>query len=56
MWKFMVGLLSGFAFGVITATAMADGYMIGWTVTLDGTEICSDPFIWSSIKEIECDS
>lgn len=37
-----------------------NGYLTGWDVTIttdDGDEVkCSDPFVWKSLKEIECDA
>jgi len=47
-------------FGAVTAGMAAviagnDGTMTGWSVTKDGEEICSDPTISISSKEIECD-
>ena len=32
-----------------------NGYLTGWSVTKDGDEVCSDPYIWTSTREIECD-
>jgi hypothetical protein len=60
----MTRVLIGFVLGVgsaLTVSAMAqrivgrDGYLFGWTVTVDGRELCSDPFIWTATREIECD-
>lgn len=54
----------GFAAGIMTAAAIpaaaaaivgSTGYLSGWTVTKDGYEICYMPYIWTSIREIECD-
>lgn len=59
MKKFIFGLVLGLILGAVAVSWAArivggNGYLIGWSVTLDGDEICSDPFIWVSIKEIEC--
>lgn len=59
MRKFLLGLIAGILLGGSIATYAAgvfgDGYLMGWTVTKDGEEVCSDPFTWPGIKEIECD-
>jgi hypothetical protein len=41
----------------VTAAALvgSTGYLMGWTVTKDGDEICSMPFVWTATKEIDCD-
>lgn len=31
-----------------------DGYLMGWTVTIEGEEICSDPYVWKATREIDC--
>ena len=52
----VLGLMIGSAAGAFAAVlAGDDGYLSGWTVMKDGEEICSDPFVWTSINEIECD-
>jgi hypothetical protein len=53
---FMIGLAAGAAVPVAAATIVGStGYLIGWSVTKDGNEICYMPYIWTSIREIECD-
>jgi len=60
MRKFFAGLAVGLALGT-ASTAMAamvagdSGFLFGFTVTYNGEEICSDPWVWTGgIKEIEC--
>ena len=58
MRHFIYGLITGI--GIATATAayaaslVGSGYLFGWDVTVDGDRVCSDPYIWSSVKEIDC--
>lgn len=59
MKKFILGFVLGLLFGVVTVAYAAkivgnDGYLIEWDVKYKGEIICSDPFIWVSIKEIDC--
>lgn len=51
----VLGLLLGAAGAAVAATCVGQGYAMGWTVTVDGNDICDDPFIWTGTKEIECD-
>jgi hypothetical protein len=49
MAKFSTGMLPGIALG-LTAEAWAAGVygsrtLLGWTVTKDGEEVCSDPLV-----------
>lgn len=60
MKKFWVGLVLGLLVGIVGSTFAAqivgsNGYLLNWTVTKDGEEICDGPFVWTSTKEIECD-
>lgn len=62
---FVLGLLLGLAASagasrtVTPEDAMANvtgnGYLMGWTVTIEGEEICSDPFAWKATQEIDCE-
>lgn len=53
---FIIGLAAGAAVPAVAATIVGStGYLSGWTVTKDGDEICYMPYIWTSIREIECD-
>jgi hypothetical protein len=52
----IIGVVIGSAVGAFAAVIAGDnGYLLGWTVTKDGEQICSDPFICTGINEIECD-
>jgi hypothetical protein len=52
----LLGLLLGFTGSAFAARMVGDnGYLIGWTVTVGGEEICADPYVWVSTREIECD-
>lgn len=55
-----MGTVIGFLLGIaVSASAQRivgnDGYLMGWDITYRGEVICSDPFIWRSIMEIECE-
>ena len=60
MRRFLFGLACGLTIGTVgTATAAHlvgdNGYLVGWTVTKEGDEICDMPFVWTATKEIDCD-
>jgi hypothetical protein len=59
MPRFVAGVILGIFLGA-TATAYAakifgSGILLGWTVTKDGEEVCSDPDVNAIVKEIQCD-
>lgn len=59
MRNFITGLIAGLALGTVAPVAAAtlvgsSGYLFGWTVTKDGTEICSVPYVWNTLREIDC--
>ncbi len=52
----IVGLVLGSAIGVLAAQVVgSNGYLNGWDVTHEGETICSDPYVYVSSREIECD-
>lgn len=56
MIGFIVGLAAGAAVPAVAASIVGStGYLSGWTVTKNGNEICYMPYVWTSIREIECD-
>jgi hypothetical protein len=60
MRKYIVGFAVGVALGAAVPASAAVivgsmGYLWGWTVTVNGNEVCEDPYIWPTLREIECD-
>jgi hypothetical protein len=53
---FIAGMIAGAAVPVGAAALVGStGYLFGWTVTMDGDEVCDTPFVWTALREIECD-
>jgi len=60
MRKVSLGFAIGLALGTVVPAAAATivgrtGYLSGWTVTKDGREVCYMPYVWTTLREIECD-
>ena len=60
MKKLTIGFIAGLAFGAAVPAVAASivgstGYLIGWSVTKNGNEICYMPYVWTATREIECD-
>ena len=60
MRNFVCGRIFGIVVAMATVTYAAslvgdNGWLMGWDVTINGDLVCSDPYVWSSVREIECD-
>jgi hypothetical protein len=60
MRKFMAGLILGLMLGGAAAAFAAEitlqsGYLANWSVIQNGEEVCRDPFVSTSARQIECD-
>lgn len=60
MKNFIAGLIMGLIIGLTGISSAqkligGNGFLMGWDVTYNGETICSSPFIWEALKEIECD-
>jgi len=59
MRRFTLGLLAGILIGTAASSYAAgvfgQGILSGWTVWKDGEEVCSDPDVDTTAKEIACD-
>jgi len=60
MKRFFAGAIFGLCLGItITAAATQlvgdSGYLMGWDVSINGETVCSDPYVWTATRELECD-
>ena len=60
MRNYLLGLMTGLSIAggasAWAAGVVGDGYLHGWDVmSADGEIVCSEPYVWSATREIECD-
>lgn len=60
MRNLIIGIAIGITIGVVGTASAAQivgdsGYLMGWDITMNGKTICSSPYVWPSLKEIDCD-
>ena len=59
MRNYILGVATGLLLGA-AGTALAaqivgnSGYLLGWEVELNGETVCSDPYVWPTLKQLEC--
>jgi hypothetical protein len=52
----IIGLVIGSAVGAFAAFISGDeGRLTGWVVIQEAEILCSEPYVWTATKEIECD-
>lgn len=59
MRKFIAGFALGVAVSAAATVSAAqivgkDNFLLGWTVTKDGEQVCISPWVWTFTKQIEC--
>jgi hypothetical protein len=58
MKNFVLGLMLGLSVALgahaWAAQVLAQGYLTGWDVMHKGERVCTTPFVWEAIREIEC--
>lgn len=59
MRKFLAGIATGIMLTAATTATAAQivgksNFLLGYTVTVDGEEVCTSPWVWTFTKQIEC--
>ena len=59
MLRFATGIVAGLVLGIAVsayaARIVGSGYLSGWSVTWNGKDVCSDPYVDTAVQRIECD-